>query len=95
MLSDQGCAVGVNLGSDTLRVSKNYGTLPIIQKEYIPFDGCVAFKMSGNKESSSRCFNYVKLNLTLTINPHFLMCLSIIGDVTTEAITRGKVKAVL
>lgn len=75
--------MGVNLVGDTWRVNKKYGMFSVIQRDYLSCDGVLLSKCRETIQRSSRCFNSVKLNLTLTINPNFLMCLSIIGGVTT------------
>lgn len=74
--------MGVNLGGDTWRVNKKkYGIFSVIQNDYLCCDGVLLSKCWETIERSSRCFLSVKSNLTLTINLHFLMCLSITGGV--------------
>lgn len=63
----RGCAVGVNLGDDTWRINKKYG---IFFRNSKRLWWSTALKMSGNNWKKLRCFNSVKLNLTLTITAH-------------------------
>lgn len=82
-----GCAVGVNLGDDTKRVNKNMAFFSVIQKNDPSSKGKLLLKCLETTQRSPRYFNSAKYALTLAINPHFLMCLTIIVGVTTPAIT--------
>lgn len=70
--------MGVNLCDDTWRVNQKYGIFSVIQKHDLSCDGVLLLRCLETTDKNSRCFNTVKLDLTEIIDPHSLMCLSII-----------------
>lgn len=70
--------MGVNLGDDTWQVNQKYSIFSVIQKHDLSCDGVLLSKCLETTVKNSRCLDTVKLDLTEIIDPHFLMCLSLI-----------------